>query len=197
MPTATNLMTARSLRADLPYRVEPDELDLEPQTEAEATPVTEPQAEPTASEIPPAAPLAAEPLPQAAPLTEAQVFADAAFLSRQLYEQLVKQHGEALTAAVDHDVLQLLERYRAIGTALVTVEYYSNAGTFFLESVLEGQGNSLYASISRLQTLQKQGNLPGLEKGMVWKSGYIRLSVPGCRPVLLMPTKPEAETGEE
>ena len=140
---------------------------------------------PLAAEAPDAE---AEPLPQA---TEAQVYQDAATLAQQLYAALVQQHGEVkLAKVVDNDMLQLLERYRATSSALVAVEYYSNAGTFFLEATLEGQAKtSLHKTVSQIKVLQKQGALPGLAQGMAWKGGYIRLSRTGARPVLLLPSE--------
>lgn len=181
-------MPTRSLRTDLPYGTGADELPLE--TSTAPKPLSEAGTDTQVAV--PTAPTTGE------ALTETQVYQDAVNLAQQLYDRLVQQHGsEALTAVVDNDVLSLLSRYRVLQPAPTEVEYYSNAGTFFREATLEvpQEGNlSLPAAAQLIPPLQRAGRLPGLEQGMTWQSGYIRLARFGKRPILLLPRLVEAET---
>lgn len=135
--------------------------------------------------------------PLLTPLTETTVYHDAAVLAQQLHALLVEHHG-TVSEAVDNDILHLLGRYQALPPSLIEVEYYSNTGTFVREAVLEvpqGGDTSLLTAVKQIQQRQQDAQLPGLDQGMAWRGGFIRLARLGFRPVLLLPKQGAVDTG--
>lgn len=90
--------------------------------------------------------------------------------------------------------MNLLTRDGIMQATVTSVEYYSHMGTFVCEGALvqpDGEPDMLLSTPSRLQQLQAEGQLPGMEPGTTWRSGYIRLARLGERPILLLPTQIE------
>jgi len=179
-------MTARSLRVDLPYIQQNEAVHNVPVVVTAQTTLLTADA-PTHE--------TGETTLSLAALTAGHLPQDTKQLAQLLYETLVQLHTPAgVQNAIDNDTWNLLTRCGVMHGAVNSVEYYSNIGTFVCEAALTQQaGVGTLLDARFIQQLQIQGQLPGLEAGMTWRSGYIRLARLGERPVLLLPTNVESK----